>query len=196
MWLAQTILVLILALVASLITLRMDKKDAATEGSVLSRTQPISSGKLNDFIGEIAKELQEPYSLVALRRQNLLYYRSIFSKSAFPHLLSQLHPLISPFTCYCPTLSRFTRLSIYLLQVNLVSGLGFGYFVGVYRKNENSERDVQLIDQADILTVLISTVIASVLLTPWLSEPLIKICSDKLESSARQSAESSIIEPV
>lgn len=46
----------ILTMIGSLITLRLDRKDELNAGSV-TRTQPISAGKQNDFIGEIAKEL-------------------------------------------------------------------------------------------------------------------------------------------
>lgn len=134
---------------------------------------------------------------MALRKQNLLYYRTIFSKSAFPHLLSQLHPLISPFTTSCPTASRYMRLSIYVLQVNLVSALSFSYFTGVYRREETEIRDLQMIDQTDILTVFVSAAIASLLSTPWLSEPLIRVCSNKLQAPVQNSHDgSSIILPV
>ena len=143
----------------------------------------------------MAKELREPYAQVAYRRQSLLYYRTIFSKSAFPHLLSQLHPLVSPFTAFWPTQSRFMRLSIYILQVNLVSGLCFGYFLGVYRESSgasSADRDVHLVDQTDILVIFVATGVAALLLTPWLSEPLIKASANKLEASARPSTESMI----
>ena len=79
----------------------MDRKDEANQS--VSRTSPIAAAKQNHFIDEVAKELNEPYAQVSLRKQSLLYYRTIFSKSSFPHLMSQLHPLLSPFTSYFAT---------------------------------------------------------------------------------------------
>jgi len=94
-WMGQTILIFILCLAGSMVTRKMDVKDEASQ--TISRTSPIAAAKQNHFIDEIAKELNEPYSSVSLRKQSLLHYRTIFSKSSFPHLMSQLHPLLSPF---------------------------------------------------------------------------------------------------
>ena len=99
----------------------------------MSRTSPISVAKQNHFIDEVAKELGEPYASVSFRKQSLLYYRTIFSKSAFPHLMSQMHPLLSPFTSYCATQGRFLRFTIYILQLNVLSAFAFAYFSEVYR---------------------------------------------------------------
>jgi hypothetical protein len=117
-WMGQTILVAILTLAGSLVARKMDKTD---EGDLcLLRTSPISVTKQNHFIDEIAKELGEPYAQVCFRKQSLFYYRTIYSKSAFPHLMSQLHPLTSPFTSYYATQARFVRFTLYMLQVNIV----------------------------------------------------------------------------
>ena len=69
----------------------------------MARTAPIPVAKQNHFINEIANELNEPYAAVYYRKQSVMYYRTIFSKSAFPHLMSQLHPLVSPFTSFYST---------------------------------------------------------------------------------------------
>ena len=103
-WMIQTLLVSILTLAGAFMTHKMDKKDEAAQS--LSRTSPIAVAKQNHFVDEIAKELEEPYGSVCLRKQSLLYYRTIYSKSAFPHMMSQLHPLLSPFTSYCAQQSR------------------------------------------------------------------------------------------
>lgn len=98
----QAILVSILTIAGSLVTKKMDAKDEANLASI-SRTSPIAAAKQNHFIDEIAKELNEPYAQVTLRKQSLFYYRTIFSKSSFPHLMSQLHPLLSPFSGFYAT---------------------------------------------------------------------------------------------
>ena len=97
--------------------------------------------------------------------------------------MSQLHPLISPFTSYYATQGRFTRFTLYMLQVNIITSFIFIYYSAVYRQNDPT-RDSDVIDQSDILSVLLATGVGSLLLTPWLSEPLIKACSNKLVASA------------
>ena len=47
-------------------THKMDKKDEAAHS--LSRTSPIAVAKQNHFVDEIAKELEEPYGSVCLRK--------------------------------------------------------------------------------------------------------------------------------
>ena len=174
-WMGQTILVFVLTLAGSLLSRKMDKKDEAEQS--LSRTSPIAVAKQNHFVDEIAKELDEPYAQVCFRKQSLLYYRTIFGKAAFPHLMSQLHPLVSPFTSYYATQARLMRFSLYLLQVNLVSAGVFAYYSGVYREHD-ATRNSDVLDSSDILGVLMATGICSLLMTPWLSEPLIKVCSN------------------
>jgi len=111
-----------------------------------------------------------------------MYYRTIFSKSAFPHLMSQLHPLISPFTSFYATQSRLMRFAIYILQLNIVSAVVFVYYSAGYR-SKDLLRDSEVIDQDDIVSILVSTFMCSVVLTPWMSEPLIKSCSNQLVAS-------------
>lgn len=69
-----------------------------------------------------------------------------------------------------------------MLQVNIISIFVFLYFSMVYRQNDKT-RDVGVLDQNDIVNVLMATGICSFLLTPWLSEPLIKLSSDQLVQS-------------
>ena len=52
-----------------------------------------------------------------------------------------------------------------------------------------------MIDQKDIMSVLTGTLLCSFLMTPWLSEPLIKTCSNVLTISASPSSEN-IAQPV
>ena len=52
-----------------------------------------------------------------------------------------------------------------------------------------------MIDQTDIVSVLLATALGSIMLTPWLSEPLIKACANKLVASGNPSTEN-IIQPV
>lgn len=121
----------------------MDVKDEASQA--LSRTSPLAAAKQNHFIDEIAKELSEPYSSVALRKQSLLYYRTIFSKSSFPHLMSQMHPLLSPFSSFYSTQSRFMRFSLYVLQVNIVAAIIFVYYSLIYRQDD-PDRKTDVVD--------------------------------------------------
>ena len=191
-WMGQTFLLSILCLAGSFVTKRMDRKDEASLS--VSRTSPIAAAKQNHFIEEVAKELNESYAQVSLRKQSLLYYRTIFSKSSFPHLMSQIHPLISPFTNYCATQARFTRFSIYMLQVNIVSASVYLYYSAVYRQND-SDRKLDVIDSQDILSLIVSIGVFSILLTPWLSEPLIKACSNQVVASGNPSTDN-IVQPV
>ena len=85
-WMGLTLLIFLLTLAGSIVTYRLDKKDEVTQ--VVSRTSPIPVAKQNHFIDEVAKELKEPYHSVCYRKQSVMYYRTIFSKSAFPHLMS------------------------------------------------------------------------------------------------------------
>ena len=85
-WMGQTILVAILTLTGSLFARRQDRKDESKQS--LGRTAPVSIAKQNHFIDEIAKELGEPYAQVSFRKDSLFHYRTIFSKSAFPHMLN------------------------------------------------------------------------------------------------------------
>ena len=145
----------------------------------MTRTGPIPVAKQNHFINEIANELNEPYASVMYRKQSVVYYRTIFSKSAFPHLLSQLHPLLSPFTSYYATQGRLIRFSMYILQVNIISAYIFLYYSAVYRQDDKL-RNAEVIETRDFVSVFIWTIICSFLMTPWLSEPLIKTCSNVL----------------
>mmetsp|Transcript_13695 Transcript_13695/g.17313 ORF Transcript_13695/g.17313 Transcript_13695/m.17313 type:complete len:163 (+) Transcript_13695:3942-4430(+) len=123
-----------------------------------------------------------------------MYYRTIFSKSAFPHLMSQLHPLISPFTSFYATQSRLMRFSIYMLQFNIISAFVFVYYSSVYRKSD-SERNASVVDQSDIISVISATLLCSLLMTPWLSEPLIRTCANQLVASANPNS-ANITQPV
>lgn len=100
-WMGQTILVAFFTLAGSLFTRKMDMKDEADQ--CLTRTSPIPVTKQNHFIEEVAKELDESYAALCFRKQSLFYYRTIYTKTAFPHLMSQMHPLVSPFTSYYAT---------------------------------------------------------------------------------------------
>jgi len=112
-----------------------------------------------------------------------MYYRTIFSKSAFPHLMSQLHPLISPFTSFYATQSRTIRFAIYMLQFNIISTFVFLYYASVYRVDD-LDRKADVVESDDISSVIVSILLCSILLTPWLSEPLIKTCANQLVASS------------
>ena len=182
----------LLTLTGALVAFRMDKSDERTQA--VSRTAPIPVAKQNHFISEVANELKEPYASVYYRKQAVMYYRTIFSKSAFPHLMGQLHPLISPFTSFYATQSRSMRFCAYLLQFNIISAFVFVYYAAVYRKSD-AERNANVVDQSDIVSVVLSTLVCSLLLTPWLSEPLIKTCSNQLVASANPNS-ANITQPV
>ena len=71
------------------------------------------------------------------------------------------------------------RLTLYILQLNIVSSCCFLFFGASYRQSESS-RDEEVIDHFDILNLIMATLTCSILFTPWLSEPLIKACSNKI----------------
>ena len=79
------------------------------------------------------------------------------------------------------------RFSLYILQLNIVSICVFLYFGNSYRKSEEGRTD-DVIDSTDLLSLTIATLTCAVLFTPWLSEPLIKACSDKVVLEAAPDA--------
>lgn len=133
-WMGQTFMFALLTFIGAFVAYRMDKSDEQTQA--VSRTGPIPVAKQNHFISEVANELKEPYAAVYYRKQAIMYYRTIFAKSAFPHLMSQLHPLISPFTSFYATQSRLMRFTIYMLQFNIISTFVFIYYAAVYRQSD------------------------------------------------------------
>ena len=68
------------------------------------------------------------------------------------------------------------------------------YYSLVYRQ-EDPERRMDVIDSYDIQSLFLTIGICSVLLTPWLSEPLIKACSNQVVASGSPSTEN-IVQPV
>ena len=112
-WVTEAILMALLCITGSLIALKFDRVDAQEQS--IMKTVPSAVSKQNEFIEEVAKSLNENYAQVVCRQQSLLYYRTIFSESPFPHMMSQMHPMISPFTSYFATESRFMRFSMYVL---------------------------------------------------------------------------------
>ena len=68
------------------------------------------------------------------------------------------------------------------------------YYSAIYRKDDTT-RDADVIDSDDLLSLILATVVCSFMLTPWLSEPLIKTSSSQLVASANPSTEN-IIQPV
>lgn len=113
-WIAQSTIISMLCISGMLLALKSDRKDTRESG--VSRTSPSASiSAQNHFIEEVAKVLEEPYAQVAYRQASLIFYRTIFTKSLFPHLLIQMHPLLSPFTSYEATQSRLMRLATYIL---------------------------------------------------------------------------------
>ena len=107
-----------LCIAGSLVALKFDRADKKENDSSIMKTAPSAITnvmKQNHFVEEVAKSLRENYSTVVHRQQSLLYYRTIFSTSPFPHFLSQMHPTIAPFTSYIATESRFMRYCMFLI---------------------------------------------------------------------------------
>ena len=80
------------------------------------------------------------------------------------------------------------RVAIYLLQVHIISIFVILYYSYIYRANEEA-RDPNIIDQTDVMSIVIGTIVCSFLLMPWLSEPLIKASSNVLTISQSPSTE-------
>ena len=174
-------MVAILCIAGSFIALKFDRADQR-DSSIMrtAPTQQISIAKQNHFVEEVAKSLNESYGTVMHRHQNLLYYRTIFSKSPFPHILSQMHPMIAPFTSYIATESRFMRYCIFMLQINLMSGLMFTYFTTFYRLNDAS-RNEDVLDQVDMMQIIGASIVGALLLLPFISEPLVMLCASRFQ---------------
>lgn len=99
--------------------------------------------------------------------------------------MSQMHPLISPFTSFYAQQSRLLRFHAYIAQLELYCLATFAFYVGAYRKADPL-RNADVLDQADIMAVLGGILLGSLLLTPWLSEPLLALCSDTLVPSSER----------
>ena len=77
---------------------------------------------------------------------------------------------------------------MYMLQVNIVTALVYVFYSAGYRQ-EQTRLDNDVIDTTDMHSLILVTCLCSLLLTPMLSEPLIKACSNKLVTSSALSAE-------
>lgn len=86
------------------------------------------------------------------------------------------------------------RFAIYMLQFNTISAFVFVYFAAVYRKSD-PERNEAVVDRGDMVSVVASILVCSLLMTPWLSEPLIKTCSNQLVASSSPNS-ANITQPV
>jgi len=75
------------------------------------------------------------------------------------------------------------RFAIYLLQFNIISFFVFIYYAAIYR-SDDKDRNPNVVEGEDISAVIGSTLLCSFFLTPWLSEPLIKTCSNQLVALA------------
>ena len=91
-----------------------------------------------------------------------------------------MHPMVAPFTSYIATESRFMRYCMFLLQINLMSGLMFAYFTTFYRLNDPS-RNEDVLDQVDMMQIIGASIVGAVLLLPFLSEPLVILCASKFQ---------------
>ena len=138
-WVAESVLVALLCLAGSLVALKFDRVDHQEQS--IMKTAPCAVTKQNHFVEEVAKSLGESYAQVVYRQQSLLYYRTIFSQSPFPHIMSQMHPMIAPFTSYIATESRFMRYCMYLLQINVVATLCYIYFGSLYRLDDPTRNE-------------------------------------------------------
>ena len=79
------------------------------------------------------------------------------------------------------------RFAIYLLQFNIICAFVHIYFISVYRQNDAS-RNLHVVDDDDIVSVVFASFVCAFLLTPWLSEPLIKTCANQLVASTHQNS--------
>ena len=88
--------------------------------------------------------------------------------------------MIAPFTSYIATESRFMRYCMFLIQINCMSALLILYFTTFYRIND-SVRNEDVLDQVDMMQIIGASVVGSVLLLPFISEPLISLCASKFQ---------------
>jgi hypothetical protein len=96
--------------------------------------------------------------------------------------MSQMHPMIAPFTSYIATESRFMRYCMYLLQINIVTMLCYIYFGSLYRLDDPA-RNEDVLDQRDMMQIIGASVVGSLLLLPFISEPLVALCSSKIHKT-------------
>ena len=68
------------------------------------------------------------------------------------------------------------------------------YYSFAYRQDDPDQK-FDVIDMYDIQSLLLATSICSVLLTPWLSEPLIRACSNQVIAPSSPNTEN-IVQPV
>lgn len=59
-----------------------------------------------------------------------------------------------------------------------MTALLFLYFTTFYRLNDEA-RNVDVLDQKDMMQIIGASVIGSILLLPFISEPLIALCASK-----------------
>ena len=59
-----------------------------------------------------------------------------------------------------------------------MTALLFLYFTTFYRLNDEA-RNVDVLDQKDMMQIIGASVIGSILLLPFISEPLIGLCASK-----------------
>lgn len=137
-WISESVLIAMLSLIGVIVAARLDDTDQKEIS--IGKTVPVLTAltKNNHFISEVAKQLDEPYSSVVHREQQIKHYRSVSSKAVYPHVVNALHPLVAPFTGYSATESRSLRFCSYLALFNAVSLVNVAYFSNVYRRNDDS----------------------------------------------------------
>ena len=67
---------------------------------------------------------------------------------------------------------------MFLIQINCMSALLILYFTTFYRINDNS-RNEDVLDQVDMMQIIGASIVGSILLLPFISEPLISLCASK-----------------
>ena len=69
---------------------------------------------------------------------------------------------------------------MFLLQINLMSGLMFTYFTTFYRLNDAS-RNEDVLDQVDMMQIIGASIVGALLLLPFISEPLVMLCASRFQ---------------
>lgn len=90
-----------------------------------------------------------------------------------------MHPIVAPFTSFFATQSRLLRLSAFVLQINMFVLCINNYFGRSYRVS-SIRPDEQVIDQVDMNNIARASIVSSVLLLPFISEPLCSLLSNTL----------------
>jgi len=89
-----------------------------------------------------------------------------------------MHPLAAPFASFKPAQSRLARLSVFVLQLNLVI-TGLFYYLGQCTQ----QTDESALKEAFVAKSFFLSMLGSIFMLPILSAPLCCLCANKVKTS-------------